>query len=216
MSIVELDCDSVIRSIVEGMLPRFSDNQLGLYMELDLDLTDHGYGTDGNTLEREALSVRRHLHFLFNRSNNYTRVFFLQPKPGERMVNRTIVNEWTMTCDHDSCWSSDGIRNITDIHFEMYNQFDGRMISGKPLNMSHLYCHNHFWSHPCYVKLDTFEQKDKSAKRYSKESNVWNIKFSMLRFSDLESLFGENIYKTGLLIVGSEDHDQQSSRSIMQ
>jgi len=38
MSLVNMNAEFVISSIVESMLPRFSDEKLGLHMEIDLKI----------------------------------------------------------------------------------------------------------------------------------------------------------------------------------
>ena len=68
MGVVTLDAESTIRGIVEAMLPRFSDDRLGLLIGLNMSMDDYGYGSDGNTRERKPMSAHRHIHFLFQRT----------------------------------------------------------------------------------------------------------------------------------------------------
>ncbi len=213
MSIVELSSEPVLSSFVECMLPRFSDNKLGLVMTLDMHMADHGYGADGNTRERRELSVRRSLSFLFQRPSNYTKVFYWEPAPGSKghafFPHGKEPLEWYMLSDHDSCWRDAIGSKMTDVYFQMSEVFKGRKRSGVEIRPCDLYQHNAFWSDPSYILLDVFEQKDKKAERYSKESRVWSIQYTGTDFSALEMIKSPDTTKisdTGLLVKGSDDH----------
>ena len=212
MSVVNLNAESVIASVVTAMLPRFSDHKLGLLIEVDMGLTDFGYGADGNTEEREPLSVRRYLNFLFVRPSNYTKVLFWEAPEGSKGLDISPyyskgILEWNMECDHDSCWRSDGLRQITKAYFDSRRKFEGRTITGKPLNINDLSEYTSFHREPMYMRLETFEQKDKNAKIFSEESRVFNVKMVSTGLSELEARESkEPSVSGGLLIKGSEDY----------
>lgn len=209
MSLVNMNAESAISSIVESMLPRFSDEKLGLHMEIDLRFADHGYGVDGNTRERKPKDVRRFVNFLFVRSSNYTKFFALEAEEGFADSPVYKQSEWFMESDHDSCWQDAVGSKLNKIHFECHKKFEGRKIGDRPLHPCDLYQWVSFFGHPQYVQLDVFEQKVKGADRFSKEGRVWNVKFHSISFGDLEMVKSPNeirLATLGLLIKGSEKY----------
>lgn len=221
MSIVNLNSEAILSSIVESMLPRFSDNKLGLTMTLDMGMHDFGYGSDGNTRERRELSVRRSLSFLFHRPSNYTKVFYWEPEPGSKGLKilpgyAKEPLDWYMLSDHDSCWRDAIGSKVTDVYFQMAGAFKGRKRTGVELRPCDISQHNSFWSNPSYVLLDVFEQKDKKAERYSKESRVWNIHYAGTDFSELQAFKSPDTSKmasSGLLVKGSEDFNRYQNHA---
>lgn len=216
MGIVTLDSESVISHIVEGMLPRFSDEKLGLLIEIDMDIHDHGYGADGSTKERKEKGFRHSFCFLFHRPSNYTKTLFWEPKKDARGVDCTPfysreVQEWYLECDHDSCWRDAIGSKMTDIYFRGCDGFKGRMKTGQPLRPIDLYQFHTFWRDPTYVQLETFEQKDKSAEHFSKESRTYIVKMNPITMAKLEMIESpdtKQIANSGLLIKGSENHQR--------
>jgi hypothetical protein len=216
MSIVRLEAESVIYHIVEGMLPRFSDSKLGLMINVDMQIADHGYGADGNTRERKELNVRMAVHFLFRRSSNYTKVLSWQPKKDAKGLDMFPVYakeplDWHLMSDHDSCWRDAVGSHLTDMYFAACGKFEDRKISGKPLRPVDLFQFVTFWSDPKYVRLDVFEQKNKAAERFSDEGRAWLVRFHELTFAALEAVESPNaqhMCNSGLLVKGSEDHQQ--------
>lgn len=116
--------DSVIPSIVESMLPRFSDPKLCLAMIIDNRYNDYS-SECCSAGEAELITV------VFQRPSNYTKVFIrvtdFVPNEGDGFEPFHFTNgrkqepyKFIMTSDHGSCWRSDGLR----IFFErlMYNR----------------------------------------------------------------------------------------------
>lgn len=209
MSVVKLDAEPVICSMVEAMLPRFSDSKLGLLLGIDMHIYDLGYGKDGNTKERKEKNVRRFLYFLFVRSSNYTKVFFWEPSK-DKSRYPCAIEEWYLICDHDSCWRGSFGSKLTDIYFDSCKKFDGRKRSGEEMTWNDLSQYITL-EDPKYVRLETYEQKNKQADRFSYEGRVWTIESHTIDFSCLEKLIspdGQWMANSGLLIKGSEIHKQ--------
>ena len=217
MGVTRLESESAIAHIVEAMLPRFSDNKLGLMIGVDMDIHDNGYGKDGNTLERKEKRMRRRLYFLFVRPTNYTKVLFWEPAKNTTgwdcspagLYGASAIQEWNLECDHDSCWRDAVGSKLTDAYFKSCAAFDGRKISGEPLRPCDLYQFITFTDDPKYMRLEVCEQKDKTAERYSKESRVYNVKMAPIALSRLEvieSPDAKQICNSGLLVKGSENY----------
>ena len=191
MSIVEMNAEMAIANVVEAMLPRFSSHDLGLLTGVDMGLTDFGFGADGNTEEREGLSVRRYPWFLFVRPNNYTKVYYwLPPKDCKGLDFNPLYKPgdvWTEIADHDSCWRDAIGSALTKLYFASTDLFKGRKISGKdlrPIDLSqHIYMQH---STPCYVKISQKEQVNANAKRYSEESRATRITITRVGFKDIK------------------------------
>ena len=206
MSIVNLDLDMTVASIVEAMLPRFSDHKLGLLISLDLAFDDYGYGKDGNTLEREPQHARRFPWLLFVRPSNYTQVFFwedIDPEVGFGNPMYDSANPtWLQTSNHDSCWRSDGFSPITDIYFKECKKFKG-------LPPKDVHNFNHFNDEPRYVVLETIKKSNTDDSDFS-----WEIKMKDINRDQIELIAWEEknyrgdmqTFRSGWLIKGSEDH----------
>ena len=118
-----------ITTLVEYALPRFSpaDKLFHLTVGARMDIHD----------DDEPGRSSRMIHFLFQRPGNYTKVFvamedyayrviadddsrnwkrseWVKLKDGLRAFHASELNNlhWRMTCDHDSCWRSDGVQSV--------------------------------------------------------------------------------------------------------
>ena len=216
MSILNIDAEITIAEIVEAMLPRFSDSKLGLLISLDINFFDHGYGKDGNTIERKELDVRRFPSFLFVRPSNYTQVYFYEPSAYSSVIWGPNVI-WKQRSNHDSCWRSDGLQDLTKIYFECAKKFDGRKVSGVEMRPCDIH-HFHHIGRPTYVQLAKCEKVDKN----DRESWDYNIEFKGINPDELEvvSYMARNMrnelqkYFSGMLIKGSEGHTAVMNRKI--
>lgn len=220
MSVLTLDHNMVIYQIVEAMLPRFSDAKLGLVLSFDMSITDWGYASDGNTRDRQKKDVRDFYWFLFQREFNYTKVLFY--KGSSTQAGRDLDPRWTkqplqwnLESDHDSCWSSDGLRKMIDMYFAARDRFKNRKSGGKELNLSDLSEHNHFLDRPKYVRLDVFEPANPRADRWSPDGRIWNVLYREVSFCNLASPITPDVKKIGqcgLQIIGSPSYNEMLER----
>jgi hypothetical protein len=97
---------SFITEIVEAMLPKFSDDKLALIMSINSNYSI--FAGEDEFDERERYLV------VFHRPSNYTKVFL--KKLDQKFFLTNICNmdplEFDLMSDHDSCWTSDGMRWI--------------------------------------------------------------------------------------------------------
>lgn len=209
MSVADMNIELTIAHIVEAMLPRSSDRKLGLLVRLKMETSDFGYGEDGNTLEREPQNHRKELCFLFVRPSNYTKVFLFEPKQDEYCwLHKDNGQLWNLESDHDSCWRSDGFHRVTDVYFELCDP----ICKARDCAPKDVHTFNCLSNDPQYVELETFEQNDPTADRFSTEGREWRIKAKGIGFDKLvqrtfedENLHGDmQTFKTGLLIKDSE------------
>jgi hypothetical protein len=117
---VKIGLASAITAIVEMALPRGSgDNQL-LWVPVTFQLMGwkESQGKKGVHSER-SYDVRTSIHLLFHRPHNYTKVFFFEDTQDVQFYPHLIDNkkiEWQLQSDHDSCWSSDGLRCLDKVY----------------------------------------------------------------------------------------------------
>ena len=204
---MNMHMDSVLRTVVESMLPRFSDHNLGLWISLDLHYSDHGYDKDGNTRIRKAMDVRMYPNLLFMRPSNYTKVFFWmcdKDAVGLDICPKYQEHVWDLKCDHDSCWSS----------FEYLQRLDSDACSKLRDRAKDKFCYiSEFHSFsifndPCYVELTKNERVHPHADRFTDEGRLHKIAFREIHFSKLrrfEALDPQQQCESGILIEGSED-----------
>ena len=112
MSLHDIHLDDAIITLVETMLPRFSPNDLGLMITLDLRASNF-------ETEKSKATI---LTFIFHRPSNYTKVMaFLEPFSAELNPILHKETEVDLASDHDSCWSSDGLNILNKDWIEKSN-----------------------------------------------------------------------------------------------
>ena len=123
-----LNTESVVTTLVEVLLPRggsvigYGDHPFlrydpskpskALYVSLHFRLDTYNGDSDHE---------RRVVHLIFERPTNYTKVWsavggYGIPQP----------EEFTMRSDHDSCWRSDGLRDISVAYLDMLRKLRER------------------------------------------------------------------------------------------
>lgn len=110
----KMDVANVVTTLVEGMLPRGSDDKKLLYVILEIEVKkskSSGYG------------IQKFVHLLFHRPNNYTKVMWnVTDNP---LMRKGDFQEWKVTSCHDSCWKSDGVESpLTNLYFKMCDGVD--------------------------------------------------------------------------------------------
>lgn len=110
----DMRVEDVIVALVENMLPVGSAH--GLYVRLRLEVSSNPRDDDD-----ERKRVQAYAHFLFDRRTNYTKVFFAS---GD--YNLPAMDKFVMTCDHDSCWRSDGLNKLVEMFFSMGDEVRGK------------------------------------------------------------------------------------------
>lgn len=136
MSICTLSASDTLATIVEALLPRGasanwtlpeggqchdpSQPSQALYIVLDLRGSVHSDDGD-STFASEVV------HLIIERPTNYTKVFahvnddFQLPKP----------EQFVMRSDHDSCWRTDGFRDVDQSFLHIQDQLRKRHPEGR-------------------------------------------------------------------------------------
>lgn len=156
--------ESFIADTVEAMLPCFSDPKLILFMIVDLHWTDHGYAEDGNTKVRVESSFRKKIKLIFQRPNNYTKVFLSEDDDdgfsvymNSKKAKKPI--QFKQCSDHDTCWRSDGFNWMFQSFVEAWDFFKTKNVEGREIDpMVHW---SIFGGKPTYWLLDSIEPIDK-------------------------------------------------------
>lgn len=105
------DIERIVCGVVESFLPTSSDPKLGLLITLEFQVNTR--------TDEDNFYSTRILELLFNRPSNYTKVF------SRVLTNRgEVLVDWKNTSNHDSCWLSDGLKDIFNIYMEVRNEMD--------------------------------------------------------------------------------------------
>ena len=120
-----LSAEPVIREIVEQLLPSWSDDHLGLLIEVDVH-----YG-GSRPKGGKHYEFRKSIWLLFRRPHNYTQVYV---NVDDQPRYHTELRTWKLTCDHDSCWSTDGIRVLNEVHDEAMQYFEKKGVEWKAVH----------------------------------------------------------------------------------
>lgn len=103
---MEMKVSYAIQALVEAMLPRFSDEHLGLKINVEARLSYFEQIPDGGGMETKHWAD---IHLLFHRPTNYTKVFWCVALDSVVHYFDLLPDMWDLKSDHDSCWSSDGL-----------------------------------------------------------------------------------------------------------
>ena len=136
---LKIKLDKVIPTIVETMLPRFTDSKIGLM--ITLDLRDDFYSNKDDENDKSAASI---MQFIFHRPNNYTRVLVDYKFNNFYDDHHKVFIEgqrYKQTSNHDSAWRVDGLL-ILNRHFEnvenYFNMSSNKISSFYTFSMSNL------------------------------------------------------------------------------
>lgn len=178
-------------------------------IRLRMTASDFGYGEDGNTLEREPQHLEDNLCFLFVRKSNSTKVFLTKPD-SYILEDRELI--WSLESDHDSCWKTDGLNEVTDTYFSLCKPLCN-LLNCAPKDV---YTLNMLDCDPKYMEIEEMEKFHKKAALYSPEYRLWRIKIKGIGFDRLiqktyegTNAYGDNqVCKTGLLIKDDETNSE--------
>ena len=120
-----VDLNRVLTTLVQAVLSPNSEQFRAV-------LSPATYGTDGLHVslrfrvmephkendDKERNIQTAYLHYIFSRSGNYVKVWCAEGT-GRWPWEVPPAENFKMTCDHDTCWRNDGLRDITRIYFEM-------------------------------------------------------------------------------------------------
>ncbi len=106
------DIENIICATVEALLPTSSDPKKGLMIRLEFRIISHD--KDGDVYYSSRL-----LELVFQRPSNYTKVF-------SRVLNHhgEVLKDWKNMSNHDSCWRSDGLRDIFDLYMDVRHDME--------------------------------------------------------------------------------------------
>ncbi len=144
-----MDCEGTIADIVESMLPRFSNKQLGLNMRLDIGAHEYSDSDSAETNKKSNTLIQ----FIFIRPNNYTKVF-THIVADDRRCFDSLKFKANLTCDHDSCWRIDGLREL----FMLIHKCCSAVNPDKPFaELNPFIRFNLFSGRPTYVLLKDYK-----------------------------------------------------------
>ena len=88
----------------------------GIYFIVKLDGESSGFEKDGNTCHPEwQIRVIKYFHIIFLSNRNV----FICISDTEKMPK---PNDWVNTSNHESCFRTDGVRDLINLYFEINNQ----------------------------------------------------------------------------------------------
>ena len=114
-TMIKMDAGAAISDIVEAFLPRFSPDDLGFIVALDMRDDDH---------DREIYCATTAVA-LFHRNSNYTKVLGKYSFDNGFVAWSDIEGRDTyfgLHCDHDSAWYTDGLKFLNE-HWKNVESF---------------------------------------------------------------------------------------------
>jgi len=100
---------NTITQLVEQMLPRASSSNRFLYVKVAHQVSL--YCGEDDPAEMEDYEMRVQLNLLFHRPTNYTQVWQNITDGFHHDLTSPTIG-WESVSNHDSCWSTDGLRGI--------------------------------------------------------------------------------------------------------
>jgi hypothetical protein len=117
---MNLSADHTISTLVDALLPQNAsvhgagEPSKALYLQVRLHLSV--YNDDGEDSEHALV------HLIFERPTNYTKVWSCV----EDTWQIPDVSKFKMTSDHDTCWRSDGTRQVTNTYLDLLGELRER------------------------------------------------------------------------------------------
>ncbi len=121
MCFAKMDIHRVICTIVESMLPRFSDENTVLVMSFNLRMCKKG---ESSLLD--AKRIERIVHLMFHRPGTYIKV--LRNVVRGMGSHHRDFQSWELLIDHDSCWRD----SVRDSFFGLAQELMKKMRSTRP------------------------------------------------------------------------------------
>ena len=142
MCFVNMRIEDVIVSIVEAMLPKFSDTKTVLVMSFDLRI----YRKDN----QKSQPVLRMVNLMFHRPDNFTKALWNVSKEWKSYQQFT---DWHVKSDHEFGWRNDGVgRPFLRLSHELMKE-----ISPKAEGCPDIEASIRFHGGPKLIKLKTWK-----------------------------------------------------------
>ncbi len=129
---MHLAADSTIATLVNALLPRGGSSgqpSRALYLQVRISLNVYAPVED---LESSTV------HLIFERPTNYTKVWSCV----DFAWNFPAPAKFVMLSDHDSCWSTDGLRDVSKTYLNLLGKLRERH-GGKRIDVSSFNCIDH-------------------------------------------------------------------------
>lgn len=159
---MKIEIEQMMTSVVESMFPKLSDEKLGMLITVDCSYSKY------SSNEKNDIDIRFPLYYLFQRPSNYTKVFFLETDdnfrspPGPYDIIKEKELHWVLRSDHDSCWRSDGVRDL----FRIENEVMDKHFGGYPITHEKVSIYNSIGG-IYFVELEPF--------RIDREKSIQNV-----------------------------------------
>jgi hypothetical protein len=147
-----------ITEIVEAMLPRFSSRKLVLVMGINSFYSV--YEGDKAFNENESFLI------VFHRPSNYTKVLVKKIERKENMMLKSLEKygdiDFKLLSDHDSCWTSDGMRWIFKSYIDLRDKAENAGFDMKTIkeHENWRFTFDVFYGKPQYYTIEKMEKID--------------------------------------------------------
>ncbi len=104
-------------SLVDQFLPRaYTADNLAMHFVVEINACNHGYEKDGNTYHKGwERSYRIYMHYIVSSYRNVWCALSDSP-----LLSDVPLDTFKNTSNHDTCWRSDGFRDIFNAYFNAY------------------------------------------------------------------------------------------------
>lgn len=162
----------MIHQVVSSMLPTWHDKRICLVMKLDMKWS---FWPEESDKDRSECNYRKEYMLAFYRTDNYTKVFLRDITDDRELFSNTLdkggFKLFKLTCDHDSCWTSDGLNFIWKAFVNAWDYFDTKKVNGRGIDpMIH---YSLFQGSPHYREIELEKPKD----RDDYHTQPWKVRF---------------------------------------
>lgn len=152
-----------ITQTVEAMLPCFHDRNICLAMKIKMHWNyyplEQSVKQDNINRDNFTKTFRKIVFVVFHRPTNYTKVLYRDITNVQHFFIDKKQMEMKQMSDHDSCWSSEGMKWIFESFMEAWSYFEKFGIEGRKIEPSFHY--DIFHGAPAYYHLEKLEIKNK-------------------------------------------------------
>lgn len=166
---------TLIHQTVSSMLPRWHDEKICLVMKLYMSWSYYPENSEQPERFHKLWQV------VFYRINNYTKVFVRNITHENdfypNKIEDTGFKLFNLTSDHDTCWTTDGLKFVWKTFLDAWKHFEEKEIEGRDISPNIHFGINQGNPHYREVEFNKSHWRKRNIRRPDDYNKLWEIRF---------------------------------------